>query len=248
MFNYSIYDGTMNLRGLSTYADQIRINYLEAGNILKHNGETGGFVTWEQVEEIRNFLIEHQKTIVNLNTEAAYYDLDFHHELLKRAVLIGIKYIQPMMDKSILSDSKKQEAFMGLCTLARAYQVGVLVENDGAEPEVMNYFEELFKEELKAKPKFIFNPAEYVKNKAHPFFHRFYNSRLKNDIAILRINDCLFKSKKYVLPGDGNGEVKEMASILLSRSFSGWFSIGPYGQGIKTEDVISRFKESLKGM
>ncbi|HBN85291.1 MAG TPA: hypothetical protein DDZ89_15780, partial [Clostridiales bacterium] len=65
---------------------------------------------------------------------------------------------------------------------------------------------------------------------------------------ILRINDCLFKTKKQVLPGKGNSEIKEMASILLARSFDGWFSIGSYGQGIDPEDVLSHFKESLKHM
>ncbi len=248
MFKYSTYDRALSLSDLATYADRIKTNCLETGNILKQDGDTGDFITWEQVEDIRKFLIDRQKTIINMNTEVPYYNLEFHKELLKRAVLIGIKYIQPMMDNSIATDSFRQEAFFALCSVARAYNIGVLVENKENECAVDHYFEELFKKELQVKPKFIFNPAEFVKVDAHPFFHRFYRSRLKNDIIILRINDCLFKTKKQVLPGKGNSEIKEMASILLARSFDGWFSIGSYGQGIDPEDVLSHFKESLKHM
>ena len=248
MFKYSVYDMTLNLTELATYTDHMKINCLETKNILKHKGQNGKFIGWDQVEDIRNDLIDRQKAIINMNTEVPYYDLEYHKELLKRAVLIGIKYIQPVMDRSIVLNPEKQESFQELCTIANAYNIGVLVENNGDELEVMDYFEELYKKDIKVNAKFIFNPAEYVKEKAHPFFHRFYNSRLKNDIIILRINDCLFKSKKVILPGEGNSEIKEMASILLARSFTGWFSVGAYGQEIDPVDVIYCFKELLKNM
>jgi hypothetical protein len=51
-----------------------------------------------------------------------------------------------------------------------------------------------------------------------------------------------------VLPGTGNAEVKEMASILLARSFDGWFSIGSYEEDIDAQAAFQSFKESLKDM
>jgi hypothetical protein len=64
----------------------------------------------------------------------------------------------------------------------------------------------------------------------------------------MRVNDCLYKTKKAVLPGTGNAEVKEMASILLARSFDGWFSIGSYEEDIDAQAAFQSFKESLKDM
>lgn len=245
MFKYSVYNKSLNLTELASYAERLKTSYLETGNILSRDGE---FVPWNRVEDVRNFLIDNQKIIICMDTEVPFHDIDYHKELFKRAVLIGIKYIRPEMDESVAKQSERQNQLIELCKAARAYNIGVLVENSANEPQVTDFFENLFKDDLTVKPQFIFNPLEYVREKAHPFFHKFYNSRLKNDIKILRINDGLFKSGKPVLPGEGNAEVKEMASILLSRNFGGWFSVGPYAENIDPEDVIDGFKVSLKNM
>ena len=221
MFKYSIYDKALSLTKLVDKADSMKINYLETGNFLFQDGD---FISWDHLEDIRNLLIESQKIIINIHTEVPYYEVDFHKELFKRAVLLGVKCVQPLMDLDIATDPGKQDAFFELCTVAKAYNIDVLVENRAGETAVINFFEDLFKNDLTVKPKFIFNPAEYVKEKVHPFFHRFYRSRLKNDILIMRVNDCLYKTKKAVLPNGKRGSKGNGVHIISTALTDGFQS------------------------
>jgi len=61
----------------------------------------------------------------------------------------------------------------------------------------------------------------------------------------------LFCERKPALPGQGNAEIKELASILLSRSFDGCFSFTDYFGGMDLEalrEYIAAFKTLLKQM
>ena len=54
-----------------------------------------------------------------------------------------------------------------------------------------------------------------------------------------------------MLPGCGNAEMKELASILLSRSFDGWFSFTDYFGQMDMDallNYIATFKNLLKQM
>jgi hypothetical protein len=97
----------------------------------------------------------------------------------------------------------------------------------------------------------IFNPLEYCRMKSHPFFHEFYNSKLKKEIKFLRINDGLFRDGSPSLPCEGNGEIKEMVSILLSMGFKGYFSLSPYFQDMdlgKFTSVANKLKYIFKSI
>jgi sugar phosphate isomerase/epimerase len=94
----------------------------------------------------------------------------------------------------------------------------------------------------------VFNPLEYAAVKKHPFFHVFYNTRLKPAIRFLRINDGLFQDGSATLPGQGNAELKELVSALLARSFKGYFAYVPYLEenGLEYyEEIIRRFRNIL---
>ena len=63
--------------------------------------------------------------------------------------------------------------------------------------------------------------------------------------------DGLFCERRPELPGQGNAEIKELASILLSRSFEGFFSFTDYFGDMSQEDLlayIAAFKTLLKQM
>jgi len=97
----------------------------------------------------------------------------------------------------------------------------------------------------------IFKPLCYAYMRVHPFFHEFYGSKLKNKVAFLRVNDGLYCERKPRLPGQGNAEMKELASILLSRSYEGFFSFTDYFGQMSREDLleyIGVFKTLLKQM
>ena len=111
-----------------------------------------------------------------------------------------------------------------------------------------NELAKLFKELPDYNPGLIFNPLEYAALKKHPFFHVFYNSKLKSQIKFLRVNDGLFVDGSPTLPGEGNAELKELTSALLARSFKGYFSFESYRKEMDVEScekVIERFKKIL---
>jgi len=71
-----------------------------------------------------------------------------------------------------------------------------------------------------------FNPAGFAHVGEHPFLKTFYKGRLKQYIVQLYITDgCHPDGEPYVLPGQGNGEVKELMSILRCRGFDGYFCL-----------------------
>ena len=84
----------------------------------------------------------------------------------------------------------------------------------------------------------------------HPFFHVFYASKLKNRVRFLRLNDSLYSTGEAMPLAGGNGEIKELISILLSRSFDGYFSVTPY-RGRNVEHMLqtlTEYRTLLKNM
>ena len=65
-----------------------------------------------------------------------------------------------------------------------------------------------------------FNPAHFAHVGEPPFRRAFYKGPLKPGIAQLCVTDGTFAGG-YTLPGRGNGEVKELISILRCRGFDG---------------------------
>ncbi len=246
MFKYSVYNAEMNLDELIILADRLKTCYIETGNILSVGDD---FITWNCLEDIRSKIIENQKSILLMDTSMPFYDLEYHKEFLQRTTLLGVKYIRPVInDFNPAENPDLVSKLIDLCKISKTYGAKVLFENKADNAKLDVFFEEMYKTCSDEKPQFIFNPLEHVKNKRHPFFHIFYTSRLKNDIVILRINDGLFLNGEPMLPGEGNAEIKEMASILLCRSFDGWFSIGPYFGNSDLKLILSSFKNLLKEM
>jgi len=139
-----------------------------------------------------------------------------------------------------------------IAAVGKSYGIRVLCENKSGTPaafdkDITIIFRSVNNEYLGL----IFNPLEFVKLKSHPFFHVFYNSKLKNHIHFLRVNDGLYADNSAVMPAEGNGEIKEMASILLARGFKGYFSFTPYLENMDMEkyrEVMDRFKKLLMSM
>lgn len=71
----------------------------------------------------------------------------------------------------------------------------------------------------------IYNPLEYVKQGKGAYFAALYKNKYKDDVKILRINDGVIETGKACLPEHGNGEVRECVSTLLSRIYTGYFSV-----------------------
>ena len=81
-----------------------------------------------------------------------------------------------------------------------------------------------------------FNPANFAAAGELPFLGGF--RKLKRYVGYLAISDGSRLGAPCV-PGNGNGEVKELISILRCSSFKGWFSLGAAPSAMLAFDEIT---------
>ena len=225
--------------------DQTRCAYVELSDILEQTffGDMDG----DSIETMRNLLIDYGKTISLITYTGKISDRRRFRALLRNAHLLGAKAIKVTCDE--YESIETAVADIRECALdAKCYGIRLCVENK--HDSILSRNKDM--EQLAGENVYtIFNPLSYAYMRAHPFFHEFYGSKLKNNIAMLRINDGLFCERKPALPGQGNAEIKELASILLSRSFDGCFSFTDYFGRMNREELlayIKAFKSLLKQM
>ncbi len=165
--------------------------------------------------------------------------------LLRNAHLLEIPFL--LVDVEDCDDGQLDSFFRA----AGSFGLGLLVENKaGSALSTRQDMEAFLKQHQAHKLQVVFSPLEYVKLQQHPFFHVYYNSRMKNQIRVLRINDGLYTDGRPMPPAQGNGEVKELISITRARSFDGCFSLTPYLNGTKDDLtlVAGWLRETLKGL
>ena len=253
MYNFSIFvDDSI----AHDFAGKIQLcNKLLLGNMEisdKLEGEYVADIKGEQLDALRKLLITNNKKLVLLNSTRPVEEFEYFKELFRKAYILGVENVNVTID---LEDEDKEmfsHNFKKICRVAQTYGIEVLIENRATSFLSNDKAIASFYDNIKTQNTgLIFNPLEYVKLKSHPFFHEFYNSKLKDDIIFLRVNDGLFVNGKPALPAQGNGEIKELASILLSRSFKGYFSFTPYFKKMDTNmyiEIIESFKKLLMVM
>lgn len=209
-----------------------------------------GDLDGETIENMRCLLIDYGKIISLVTYTGKIADQECFRKLLRSAHLLGVKAIAVSCD--LYDTVEAAVADITECARdAQCYGIRLCVENHHDSVLSRNKNMEALVKQAGENVYTIFNPLCYAYMRAHPFFHEFYGSKLKNNITFLRVNDGLFCERKPMLPGRGNGEIKELASILLSRSFDGYFSFTDYF-GEMTEaallEYITVFKDLLKQM
>lgn len=275
MFNFSIkIDKNLgeSLEMQIAVCNRLLINNLETDDSFF--GSSLADLSGKQLESLRRLLILNNKKIVLLNSLIDVSDTEKYAMLFRKAHLLGIENI--MVDPSSFENNGaavKNEHVSNIAELlkiGKSYGIGVVFENSrkspaGSENELAALFAMLSAENSEKvkwldaprlldkqlaeyNPGMVFNPLEYAAMKKHPFFHVFYNTRLKPAIRFLRINDGLFEDGRPTLPGQGNAELKELVSALLARSYKGYFSYVPYMKenGLEDyEEIIRRFRNIL---
>lgn len=222
--------------------------YVELSDILENTflGDMDG----DGLETMRNLLIDYGKTISLLTYTGTLSDRERFRRLLRSAHLLGVKAVKVSCDEyaavteavADVAECAQDAMCYGIRLCVENRQDSVLSRNKDMEALVKAAGENVYT---------VFNPLCYAYMRAHPFFHEFYASKLKNNITVLRVNDGLFCDRKPTLPGQGNAEIKELASILLARSFEGYFSFTDYFGRQSLEDLqayIRTFKDLLKQM
>ncbi|MEF3312213.1 hypothetical protein PV433_25345 [Paenibacillus sp. GYB004] len=249
MFNFSMLAADRAAAGLDQkirLCSELQISNMELNDELE--GKSIADWSGEEVEYGRNQLIANHKKIVLLNGSRPVTDYEYYKKLLAKALLLHVEHVKVTVrgtGDAAVEGARAEggrsaglwaepgedeiEALRKLATAARVQGIGLVVENDSSsclsDDRKLTALYNRIKDENTAV---IYNPLEFVRVKAHPFFHAFYNSKLKGKIRFLRVNDGLFADGRPVLPGEGNAEVKELASILLKRSYKGYFSFTPY--------------------
>ena len=228
--------------------DRTRCGYVELPDVVENAfiGDMDG----NTIETMRNLLIDYGKILSLLTYTGKISDRERFRKLLRNAHYLGAKAIKVSCDgydtvADVVADVIE-------CALdAKCYGIRLCAENRPDSILARNKDMEALVKGAGENVYTIFNPLCYAYMRAHPFFHEFYGSKLKNNIAFLRINDGLFCERKPALPGQGNAEIKELASILLARSFDGYFSFTDYFGGLDEEglvEYINTFKTLLKQM
>ena len=228
--------------------EKARCGYMEISDCIEtvFVGDMDG----ETIESMRNLLIDYGKIISLITYTGKIADQMRFRKLLRNAHLLGAKAIKVSCDEYAAVEDAVAD--LTECTQdAKCYGIRLCVENCYDTVLSRNKDMEQLVKGAGENVYTIFNPLSYAYMRAHPFFHEFYNSKLKNNITFLRVNDGLFCERKPALPGKGNAEIKELASILLSRSFDGFFSFADYfGQMSESAllEYIAAFKSLLKQM
>lgn len=238
-----------DLEGKIDICSRLMINNMEINDWL--GSLSIADINGEQTENCRRLLIANNKKIVLLNCSEPVSNLDYYKKIFRKAHLLNIENISVQCNVDRY-DGAFIEGLKTVCEIGGAYGIRVLLENCSTTfLSADEAISEIFAKEKGLNLGLIFNPLEFVRLKAHPFFHVFYNSRLKNDIIFLRVNDGLFPDGSPVLPAMGNAEIKELASIMLARGFRGYFSFTPYFSQMdysKYVEIIYMFKGLLMEM
>ncbi len=204
MYNFSIKINSIDEIGSS---QTLGIQNLEADLAVEK-------FTPNEIEDLRCLLIDSMTKIVLLSTDISPDDHEELRKLFLNAHLLNVKNIKLEKTEGDLDYVFK---------LSKAMSIPLLFENkSGTALADESALTEIIKPCDTAG--IIFNPSEFVLEKLHPFLTAYTKSHSKNRIKFLRINDALYDGES-VDQGIGNAEIKELASILLARSFDGYFSI-----------------------
>ena len=218
-------------------AVELGIHNLETADDI--DGKRLDTMSGAEIERIRSLLIDYNVRIVLLSTRIPAGDREAMKLLFRKALQLDVEAVR--IDPGAGDDTGYVRR------LAESYSMPLYVENraDGPFPDETALLEAVRGRGVKV----IFNPLEIVKTDRHPFLHAFYSGKIKNDIGFLRICDGLYRVHEPVRLGHGCAEVKELTSILICRSFAGYFSFIPYMPDMDLADYrgcVDAFKDLLR--
>ncbi|HEY3343136.1 MAG TPA: hypothetical protein VGK81_14005, partial [Anaerolineae bacterium] len=127
----------------------------------------------------------------------------------------------------------------------KLYKAGfpVLIENAG---QPSTYYQDFYAQQEDA-PGLAFNPAQFAAAGEKPFLGVFYRGALRKRLAHCYIADGTFAGDD-AWPGQGNGEVKEIISMLRCRGYEGVLTLRSSTPGFVFHFVAGAFWKLLDEM
>ncbi len=163
-------------------------------------------------------------------------DFDYHLQLVERALVLAkalgceaLKAHGFRADRGSGEEGIKLAAdrIRKIASMAEAAGVALLLENaPGTCADNLAHCEELIAMVASPNLRVAFNPGNFAAMGENPFLKVYYHGKMKRVIGQLVINDGLWDGTPQ-LPGRGNGETKELISILRCRSYSGLMTLAP---------------------
>lgn len=223
MFHYSIAPN-----GIKRYCDKIALCQVLCIPNLEIQGELDGILldklTDSDLESARQAFIHSGVRIVISSISANLFDdlsircfFRAAHRLHIENILLPAPCTNDL-DAYIVNCMKigKYAYSYGMGLLVTNYPAGILKE-EASVAKVVRALE-------KYHCGILFDSSTYLEDKIAPFFGACYYSRAKDAIRVIRMNDQDWDGKE-VLCNEGNGNMREISSLLLSRSFDGYFSL-----------------------
>jgi aminoglycoside 3-N-acetyltransferase len=142
------------------------------------------------------------------------------------------------------------EALKELADAAAARSVMLLIGNHPAALwRDRDSCGEILRQVGHAALRFSFNPRRFAQVGEHPFLQTWTRGKLKRHTAQVMVADGCGRAgwPAETVPGRGQGEVKEIISILRCRSFGGLLTIAP-GQGFHFTEAAAAFWRLLDTM
>lgn len=148
---------------------------------------------------------------------------------------LGVPCVVPADDTGMLEEALR---------LMRDTGTLIMVENRGATSSTYNEFYAVNPD----YPRLAFNPGSFACMGEKPFLEVFYRGTLRRQTAHFYVDDRTFQRER-VLPGMGNGEVKEIISILRCRGYSGVMTLrSPQKGKVAFGEVAEAFRRLLETM
>jgi len=143
-----------------------------------------------------------------------------HQEGVQAASLagdLGVPLVVPVASREALDASLR----------LREKVATVLIENAGARSSLYREFYSIFTD----GPGLAFNPAQFAAAGEKPFLQVFYRGVLPRQTVHFYVEDGTSDGRP-ALPGQGNGEVKEIVSMLRCRGYQGVMTLRSHERGI----------------
>lgn len=249
MYHYSIRPETAKtLSEKIALCRSLGVTNLEIGGTI--NGKPVACLTPAETEEARKALILFGVRIVSIDLSCDVTDKQALRAFLRNAHFLHAEAVRLPKPE----DGESTEAWSAKCDTAVRWTASY-----GMKPLAANDTKSVFKEEKEVASvvrgwkdfgcECVFDTADYGRTGIYPFFGACYSSHAKNSIRFLGVGD-LDRDGKPVLPACGVCGFREVTSLLLARSFDGYFSVAekdiPKGKG--WEDMFNALRCELAQM
>jgi len=194
-----------------------------------------------QADDLRNRLIDALARVVLYTADIPAAAYDRWVRFFKNAHLIHAENV--LLAWPCIADASDEE-IQRIIAIARSFSIKVLFKLEAAHMEAFSLARY---ERLRSDATGLYyDPSEIVRLGRRPFHDVIYKCRVKDDIAFFRISEWTYPALEAQLPGQGQAQIKECSSNLLSRNYQGYFSFVPYGPDM--QEAIHSFQEMLKRM